>query len=67
MQGIPPRPYVQGSAAGLALETTEEQLTDGAGLAPFRALWDRLGLGAHLNGVLGWVRGRYRPALHIEQ
>jgi len=51
----------------LALETTEEQLTDGAGLAPFRALWDRLGLGAHLNEVLGWVRGRYRPALHIEQ
>jgi hypothetical protein len=67
MKGIPPRPYVQGSAAGLALETTEEQLTDGAGLAPFRALWDRLGLGAHLDGVLGWVSGRYRPALHVEQ
>lgn len=67
MQAIPTRPYVQGSAAGLALETTEERLTDGAGLAPFRALWDRLELGTHLNEVLGWIRGRYRPALHIEQ
>lgn len=51
----------------MVLETTEEQLTDGAGLAPFRALWDRLELGTHLNNVLGWVPGRYRPALHIEQ
>jgi hypothetical protein len=49
------------------LETTGERLTDGAGLAPFRALWDRLNMGAHLNDVLGWIRGRYRPALHIEQ
>lgn len=67
MQAIPTRPYVQGSAASLELETTEEQLTDGAGLAPFRALWDRLELGTHLNEVLGWMRGRYRPALQIEQ
>ena len=67
MKAIPTRPYVQGSAAGLALETTEEQLTDGAGLAPFRALWDRLELGTHLNEVLGWMRGRYRPALLAEQ
>ncbi|HEX8822593.1 MAG TPA: IS1380 family transposase [Archangium sp.] len=67
MQAIPTRPYVQGSAAALELETTDEQLTDGAGLAPFRALWDRLELGTHLNDVLGWMRGRYRPALQIEQ
>jgi hypothetical protein len=67
MQAIPTRPSVQGSAAALALETTEEQLTDGAGLAPVRALWDRLNMGAHLNDVLGWMRGRYRPALQIEQ
>ena len=67
MQDIPARPHVQGCAASLALETTEERLTDGAGLAPFRALWDRLGLGAHLDEVLAWMPGRYRPALHIEQ
>ncbi len=24
-------------------------------------------MGAHLDGVLGWVSGRYRPALHVEQ
>ena len=67
MQAIPTRPHVQGSAASLELGTTEEQLTDGAGLVPFRALWDRLNMGAHLNDVLGWMRGRYRPALQIEQ
>ena len=67
MQAIPARPHVQGSSAALVLETTEERLTDAAGLVPFRALWDRLGMGAHLDEVLAWMPGRYRPALHIEQ
>lgn len=67
MQAIPARPHVQGCEAALGLETTEERLTDGAGLVPFRALWDRLGLGAHLDEVLAWMPGRYRPASHIEQ
>jgi Transposase DDE domain group 1 len=67
MEGIPRRPHVQGDARGLGLETTEESLTDGAGLLLFRAMWDRLELGARLDAELSWMGGRYRPSMLIEQ
>lgn len=67
MKAIPARPHVQGSAAAIEVETTAEQLTDAAGLAPLRAAWDRLELGARLDEALEWVGGRYRPSLHAEQ
>ena len=67
MKAIPRRPYVQGDAAAIQLGTTGEQLTDAAGLAAIRAAWDRLGLGAYLDGALGHLGGRYRPSLYVEQ
>jgi hypothetical protein len=66
MKAIPARPHVQGCGAAIEVERTSEQLTDGAGLAPFRAAWDRLGCGAWLDHVLGG-RGHYRPSLQVEQ
>ncbi|HEY7768548.1 IS1380 family transposase [Longimicrobium sp.] len=66
MKAIPARPHVQGCTAAIEVEPTSEQLTDGAGLAPFRAAWDRLGCGAWLDHVLG-RRGHYRPSLQVEQ
>lgn len=66
MKAIPARPHVQGCTAAIEVERTSEQLTDGAGLVPFRAAWDRLGCGAWLDHVLGG-RGHYRPSLHVEQ
>lgn len=47
--------------------TTGEMLTDGAGLLPLRGVWDRLEVGAFLDGKLSWMGGRYRPALLMEQ
>lgn len=67
MKAIPGRPHVQGSAAAIAVETTSEQLTDGAGLVPFRVAWDRLGLGRYLDRALEGVGGTYRPSMHAEQ
>ena len=67
MKGIFARPHVQGSAAGIKVETTKEQLTDGAGLAPLRMMWDRLEVGRYLDAALAGVGGRYRPSLHAEQ
>ncbi len=49
------------------METTREQLTDAAGLVPFRLAWDRLGLGRCLDRALSEVGGSYRPSLHVEQ
>jgi hypothetical protein len=66
MKAIPARPHVQGSRTGIEIETTREELTDGAGLAPFRAVWDRLGLGRVVDQLLG-RRGRYQPSLLVEQ
>lgn len=67
MKAISARPHVQGSASAIEVETTSEQLTDAAGLAPFRLAWDRLGMGAYLDEALADVGGRYRPSLHAEQ
>lgn len=67
MKAIPARPHVQGSAASIEVETTSEQLTDGAGLMPFRVAWDRLGLGKYLDEALSGIGGSYRPSLHMEQ
>jgi hypothetical protein len=67
MKAISARPHVQGSASAIEVETTSEQLTDAAGLAPFRLAWDRLGIGAYLDEALAEVGGRYRPSLHAEQ
>lgn len=67
MKGILARPHVQGSAAGIEVETTSEQLTDGAGLAPLRMMWDRLEVGRYLDVALAGVGGRYRPSLYAEQ
>jgi hypothetical protein len=67
MKGIPARPHVQGSAAAIAVERTSAGLTDAAGLVLLRAALDRLGVGAWLDQALGWVGGRYRPSLHVEQ
>jgi Transposase DDE domain group 1 len=51
----------------MEVETTREGLTDAAGLVPFRAAWDRLGLGLYLDRALASVGGQYRPSLHVEQ
>jgi hypothetical protein len=67
MKAIPARPHVQGSAAAIEMETTSEQLTDGAGLVPFRMAWDRLCLGRYMDEALAGIGGRYRPSLHAEQ
>jgi hypothetical protein len=67
MKAIPARPHVQGSTAGIEVETTSEQLTDAAGLVPFRTAWDRLELGRYLDQALAEVGGTYRPSLHAEQ
>jgi len=67
MKAIAARPHVQGSESVIEVETTSEQLTDAAGLAPFRMAWDRLGIGAYLDEALAEVGGRYRPSLHAEQ
>lgn len=67
MKGMDRRPHVQGDASAIEVETTEEVLTDGAGLAVLRALWDKLGIGAYLDRELAEVGGRYRPSLCAEQ
>lgn len=67
MKAIPSRPHVQGSAAAIEVETTSEQLTDAAGLVPFRMAWDRLGLGRYVDEALAELGGSYRPSLHVEQ
>ena len=67
MKAISARPHVQGSACAIEVETTREQLTDAAGLAPFRMAWDGLGIGAYLDEALSGVGGRYRPSLLAEQ
>lgn len=67
MKAIPSRPHVQGSAAGFAVETTSQQLTDAAGLVPFRTAWDRLGVGRYLDEALSGLGGSYQPSLYAEQ
>ena len=67
MKAISVRPHVQGSASAIEVGETREQLTDAAGLAPFRLVWDQLGIGAYLDKALAGVGGRYRPSLHAEQ
>lgn len=67
MKGISSRPHVQGTTSAIEVETTGEQLTDAAGLAPFRMVWDQLGIGAYLDEALTDVGGRYRPSLLSEQ
>lgn len=67
MKAIPTRPHVQGSAAAIGVETTSEQLTDAAGLVPFRMVWDRLRLGRYMDEALAGIGGTYRPSLHAEQ
>jgi hypothetical protein len=64
---MPSRPHVQGSAASIEVETTSEQLTDAAGLVPFRMAWDRLGVGRYLDEALANLGGSYRPSLYAEQ
>lgn len=49
------------------MEVTSERLTDAAGLVALRAAWDRLGVGEWLDRELAWVKGRFRPSLHVEQ
>lgn len=66
MQVIPRRPHVQGWAAALEVEGTSERLTDGAGLVPFRRVWDQLRLGRYLDAKMG-SRGEYRASLQVEQ
>jgi hypothetical protein len=67
MKGMERRPHVQGDAAAIDVELTDEVLTDGAGLTVLRALWDKLEIGAYLDRELAEVGGRYRPSLHAEQ
>jgi len=67
MKGMNRRPHVQGDAAAIDVELTDEVLTDGAGLSVLRALWDKLEIGAYLDRELAEAGGRYRPSLHAEQ
>ena len=55
MKAISARPHVQGTASAIEVETMSEQLTDAAGLAPFRLVWDQLGIGAYLDEALAGV------------
>src|SRR3954453_8880002 len=67
MKGMDRRPHVQGDAAAMDVEVTDEVLTDAAGLAVIRSAWDRLGVGEYLDERLEKVGGHYRPSLHVEQ
>src|SRR4051794_41950412 len=67
MKGMDRRPHVQGDAAAIDVELTDEVLTDGAGLTVLRALWDKLEIGAYLDRELAEGGGRNRPSLHAEQ
>lgn len=61
------RPHVQGDSAGIDIGVTDEVLTDAAGLAMIRSVWDRLGIGEYVDRGLETVGGYYRPSLHAEQ
>jgi Transposase DDE domain group 1 len=61
------RPHVQGRAGAVDVEVTDEVLTDAAGLAVLRSVWDRLAVGEYLDERLESVGGYYRPSLHAEQ
>ena len=63
---IESRPYLQGSPAPLRLRHSASELTDGAGLVLVRQLWDRLGLGLHIDRSTGRIDKRYRSSLMIE-
>lgn len=65
-QRILARPHVQGSAAGLRLRHSANDLTDGAGLLVIRQLWDRLQLGARIDRHAPAIGGRFRASLMIE-
>jgi Transposase DDE domain group 1 len=67
MKGMDRRPHVQGDASAIEVETTEEVLTDAAGLAVLRGVWDRLDIGTYLDRELAEIGGWYRPSLHVEQ
>lgn len=67
MKAMDRRPHVQGEAAGIEIETTGEVLTDAAGLAVLRSVWDRLGIGEYLDRELSDIGGWYRPSLQMEQ
>ena len=67
MKGMDRRPRVQGESSAIDVEVTDEVLTDGAGLAVVRSVWDRLRLGEYLDEKLERVGGHYRPSLHAEQ
>lgn len=67
MKAIGIRPHVQGSAAGIRLEQTRSELTDGAGLLMLRQVWDSLDLGTRIDHLLCDVGGQYQPSLLAEQ
>jgi hypothetical protein len=67
MQGICSRPHVQGDACGLAVEFTDERLTDAPGLLGLRALVDALGVSAALDALGAKIGGDFRPATMVEQ
>ena len=67
MQGISVRPHVQGDARGLAVEFTDEKLTDAPGLLGLRALLDALGVSAALDALCAGIGGDFRPATMVEQ
>jgi len=57
---------VQGASRPLRLAHNAQGLTDGAGLLLVRQLWDRLQLGARIDGHTAAVDRRYRSSLFIE-
>ncbi len=63
---IPSRPHVQGDPRPLHLERCPQDLTDGAGLAAFRRLWDGLGVGAWIDERTSGLAGYFRPSLMVE-
>lgn len=67
MKGICCRPHVQGDSRGLAVEFTQERLTDAPGLLGLRALVDALGVSAALDALGAGIGGDFRPATMVEQ
>lgn len=63
---IPSRPHVQGDPAPLRVRHSQQNLTDGGGLAVLRRLFDALHVGRWIDERASAIPGNYRPSLMVE-